>query len=199
MRDGYIDTIEALLLLGTFGAYLSYLAFEARREDDVTLTALGNRPHLKLQSVVFIALGVAAVLFGAHYTVEMVVAIAATLLVPLGLISISAIAIGTSLPELFVSIRAMKIGESELAIGNIFGSNAFNFLLVAGVPGIISPLVADAVVMELGLPIVVIASAILFVNGLAKQIMRWEGIVFLIFFAFFLTKLFLFCVSCVGA
>jgi len=109
--------------------------------------------------------------------------------VPIGLVSIAAIAIGTSLPELFVSLQAIKNKETDLAIGNIFGSNAFNILLVVGVPGLIAPLQADAVVMELGLLILVAASLILFVSGLARQIQKWEGVMMLLFFAFFLIKL----------
>jgi len=129
------------------------------------------------------------VLVGAHYTVESAVAIATGLAIPIGLVSIAAIAIGTSLPELFVSIQAVRNNETDLAIGNIFGSNAFNILLVVGVPGLISPLVADVVVMELGLLIMIAASLILFVSGLARQIQKWEGVMMLLFFAFFLVKL----------
>ena len=137
----------------------------------------------------FIILGIVAVLFGAKFTVDMVVNIATALAVPLGLIAIAAIALGTSLPELFVSLQALKTGEGELAIGNIFGSNAFNILMVVGVPAVIAPLVADAVVMQLGVGILLAASAIFFVNGLARQIMRWEGVKMLLFFVFFLIKL----------
>jgi len=105
------------------------------------------------------------------------------------LVSIAAIAIGTSLPELFVSIQAVRDNETDLAIGNIFGSNAFNILMVVGIPGLIMPLTADVVVMELGLLILVAASMILFVAGLARQIQKWEGVMMLLFFVFFLVKL----------
>lgn len=187
--DGHVDRLEAVLLVGTFAAYMWYLFVEARSEDSVELQSAGRRPHLQGKSVAFIIIGVAAVLIGAHYTVEMVVNIAGLMSVPLGLVTIAAIAIGTSLPELFVSLQAIKSGESELAIGNIFGSNAFNMLIVVGIPGLLTPLIADKVVMNLGLQILLAASAIFFVNGLARQIMRWEGMMMLLFFAFFLMKL----------
>lgn len=187
--DGQVDRVEALLLVGTFGAYMWYLFVEARQEDSVELQHKGRRPQLEASSVAYIIFGIAAVLIGAHYTVEMVVNIASLMAVPIGLVSIAAIAIGTSLPELFVSLQALKTGEAELAIGNIFGSNAFNMLIVVGVPALITPLFADKVVMHLGLQILLAASAIFFVNGLAKQIMRWEGMMMLLFFAFFLIKL----------
>lgn len=190
VHDGVVDRLEAMLLVGTFGAYVWYLFVEAREEDQVQLSREGGqRDKFEAKSLVFILIGLAAVLIGAHYTIEMVVTIATAASVPLGLVSIAAIAIGTSLPELFVSLQALKTGEAELAIGNIFGSNAFNVLVVVGIPGLIMPLVADAVVMNLGLQILLAASAIFFVNGLARQIMRWEGIMMLLFFAFFLVKL----------
>lgn len=188
--DGQVDRLEAVLLLGTFCAYMWYLFVEARSEDSVELTKKnGGRPRLQAKSLAFILMGVAAVLVGAHFTVEMVVNIATSMSVPLGLVSIGAIALGTSLPELFVSLNALKTGEAELAIGNIFGSNAFNMLVVIGVPALITPLIADEVVMELGIPVLLAASLIFFVNGLAKQIMRWEGMMMLLFFGFFVIKL----------
>ena len=188
--DGSVDRLEAMLLLGTFCAYMWYLFVEARTEDSVELKkASGRHATLQGKSIAFIVLGVAAVLLGAHYTVDMVVNIATAMAVPVGLVSIGAIALGTSLPELFVSLNAIKNNEAELAIGNIFGSNAFNMLVVVGVPGLIVPLVADEVVMELGIGILLAASAIFFVNGLARQIMRWEGMMMLLFFAFFVLKL----------
>lgn len=188
--DGSVDRIEAFLLLGTFCAYVWYLFTEAEDEDRVDLyLENGGRPRLQAKSVAFILLGITAVLIGAHFTVEMVINIASLANVPIGLISIIAIALGTSLPELFVSLQAIKTGEAEMAIGNIFGSNAFNILVVIGIPAMIIPLVADVVVMQLGLQVLLAASLILFVNGLARQIMRWEGLMMLIFFSFFLVKL----------
>ena len=191
--DGMVDRLEAILLLGTFCAYIYYLMYEAETDDRVDLVKeKGRRPRLEVKSLVFIVIGLLLVLAGAHYTVDMVVNLATSFNVPLGLVSIAAIAIGTSLPELSVTLQAIKNNESELAIGNIFGSNAFNILVVIGVPALIVPLVADEVVMKLGTQVLLAASAIFFVNGLAKQIMRWEGMMMLLFFGFFLAKLMVF-------
>jgi cation:H+ antiporter len=187
--DGVIDRAEAVLLVATLVAYIWYLLATSKKvkpkSKDKTSTSL------QIKSIVFVVLGIAAVLVGANYTVEMAVNIASALSVPIGLVSIAAIAIGTSLPELFVSLQAIKSGETDLAIGNIFGSNAFNVLMVVGVPGLISAtaLTVGPVVMELGLHILIAASLILFVAGLARKIQKWEGVMMLIFFAFFLVKL----------
>ncbi len=187
--DGSVDRIEAVLLLGTFVAYVWYLFVESGSEDSAASMKKNSRPVIEKKSIALIVGGVAAVLVGAHYTVEMVVNIATALSVPLGLVSIGAIALGTSLPELFVSLRSIKDGEAELAIGNIFGSNAFNMLIVVSIPALIAPLTADEVVMELGLKILAVASAIFFITGLAQHVRRWEGMMMLLFFLFFAVKL----------
>ena len=186
--DGVVDRIEALLLVGTLCAYLWYLLSPANKAKEEMKDKNGYT-GITLKAVVFTILGIVAVLVGAKYTVDMAVNIATGLSIPIGLVSIGAIAIGTSLPELFVSLRAIKSKEVDLAIGNIFGSNAFNILLVVGVPGLLAPLVAGEVVMQLGLLVLVAASLILFVNGLARQIQRWEGVMMILFFCFFLVKL----------
>ena len=186
--DGVIDRVEALLLVATLCAYIWYL-FSSSNKAKEEMEAKDTRNKITRKDIVFVVIGIAAVLVGAHYTVEMAVNIAKELAVPIGLVSIGAIAIGTSLPELFVSLRAIKSKETDLAIGNIFGSNAFNILLVVGIPGLIMPLEAGEVVMELGIWILVAASLILFVNGLARQIQKWEGIAMVLFFTFFLVKL----------
>lgn len=185
--DGVIDRIEALLLFGTLCAYIWYLfspGNEAKKEMEVKV-----HNGTTVKDVVFVVLGIAAVLVGAKFTVDMAVNIATGLSVPIGLVSIGAIAIGTSLPELFVSLQAIRNKETDLAIGNIFGSNAFNILLVVGIPGMLMPLHAGEVVMELGLWVLVAASLILFINGLARQVQRWEGVAMILFFCFFMVKL----------
>ncbi len=187
--DGTVDRLESLLLLVTFGAYIWYLLVEAKNgEDSVEDKAL--REKFQWLSVLYIVFGIIALIVGAKFTVDMAVNIATALAVPIGLVSITAVAIGTSLPELFVSIQAIRTKQVDLAIGNIFGSNVFNALVVTGIPGIlVGTLIVDEVVLELGLATMVVASIILFVSGLAKQIMRWEGLMMLVFFIFFMLKL----------
>ena len=186
--DGVIYQIEALLLFGTLIAYMWYL-FSPSNDAKEEMEVVPARSTISMKDIVFVVPGISAVLLGAHYTVQMAVNIASGLAIPLGLVSIGAIAIGTSLPELFVSLRAIKNKEVDLAIGNIFGSNAFNILLVVGIPGLIAPLVAGEVVMELGLVVLLAASLILFVNGLARQVQKWEGVMMILFFIFFMVKL----------
>lgn len=185
--DGLIDRVEALFLLTSFAAYVWYIMVESKNGDGEADHT--KRPKLKLMTVAMMVLGLAAVLVGAKFTVDAVVNIATALAIPIGLVTITAVAIGTSLPELFVTLRAVRSKHTELAMGNIFGSNTFNALVVIGIPGVLVPLTVDAVVMQLGLGYMVAASFMIFVIGLSRQVMRWEGLMMLIFFVFFLYKL----------
>lgn len=189
--DGTVDRIESLLLVGTFVAYIWYLFNEAENVDHVDLAEekRRNRPRLEAKYLAYVLFGLFGVVVGAHFSVEMVINIAGQFAVPVGLVSITAIALGTSLPELFVAYKAARDGHGEFAIGSIYGSNAFNILMVVGIPGLFTVLEAGEVVTELGLGIMLAASAIFFVNGLSRQIMRWEGMMMLLFFGFFLVKL----------
>jgi len=186
--DGRVDRVEGLLLLGTFSAYIWYLFMEAK-QPKTSSKIIKSNSSFPFKALIVSIFSLTALLVGASYTIDMAVNIATAFAVPIGLISITAIAIGTSLPELFVSIQAIKTKQTEMAIGNIFGSNAFNMLVVAGLPALIVPLSAGEVVMKLGLGVMIAASAIFFVIGLARQVMRWEGLMMLIFFLFFLIKL----------
>jgi cation:H+ antiporter len=187
--DGSVDRLESILLLTTFGAYVWYLLSESLNGHD-SVADKSNREQFSWLSVGFMVFGIVSLVVGAKFTVDMAINIATALTVPIGLVSITAVAIGTSLPELFVSIQAIRTKETEMAIGNIFGSNVFNALVVTGIPGLlVGSLIVDDVVLELGLATMIVASIILFVSGLAKQVMRWEGLMMLVFFVFFLLKL----------
>jgi len=98
-----------------------------------------------IKSIGLVIAGLVGIIVGAHFTVYSSVELAYTIGIPLSIVTILGIAIGTSLPELMVSISAIKTGDADLAIGN--RSNAFNMLLVVGVSAFITDLYADQVVM----------------------------------------------------
>jgi cation:H+ antiporter len=185
IADGTVDRIDAGFVLAIFGAYLWYIIVEAKQGDEEAEA----RPKLNAGIFLMMLIGLGAVLVGAHFTVEMAVNIATMMAVPIGLVSITAVAIGTSLPELMVGIQSVRKRDMELAVGNIFGSNTFNALVVLGIPALIAPLVVDTVVLGLGIWFMLAASLMIFVIGLSRQVMRWEGLMMLIFFGYFLTKL----------
>lgn len=187
--DGVIDRAEGLLLVGTLGAYFWYLLYDSHEAKTDVSEPSQTTKRLQLRDILTLLVGLAAVLAGAKFAVDMTVNIATLMGISLTFITITVIAIGTSLPELAVSLQAVRRKQSEMAVGNIFGSSAFNMLAVAGVPALFVSLPAGVEVMTLGLGVMVAASIILFVSGLARQVMRWEGLMLLLFFAFFMGKL----------
>jgi cation:H+ antiporter len=187
--DGRVDRLEAALLVGTFCTYVWYLLWHAPTKKLPEVAH--NKQQHDYKTYLFALLGLFGLLVGAHYTVAMTVDIATLFSVPVGLVSILAVAFGTSLPEFFVSLHAMRNGEDELVIGNVFGANAFNLLMVIGVPALIAPLTTDTLIISLGLPVLLAASVVFFITSFSRQIMRWEGVMMLLLFTFFITKLIL--------
>ena len=106
------------------------------------------------------------------------------------IIAIFGVAVGTSLPELVVSVRAAAQKKYEIALGNIFGSNVFNALVVIGIPSLIKPLLVDSITFQIGFPFMVVATILLVISGITRRISIWEGAMFLLIYLLFLAKLF---------
>lgn len=191
VMDGKITQVEALLLLGTLCAYIWYIVKEPSDEAEENKNE-AEPAHSRFKIALYTIGGLGAVVIGAHYTVFSAIELATLMKIPIGIVSILGIAVGTSLPELVVSLQAIKTGSADLAIGNIFGSNAVNMLLVAGLPALITTLYADEIVMGLGLHVLIASSVIFVIHGLSRRLMRWEGMMLVLFFAFFVVQLFAF-------
>jgi cation:H+ antiporter len=192
--DGSVTFVEAVLLVAGLVIYVLYSIYG---DEDIIKSAAGehgvqelkrDKPDPKVLGILIV--GLIGLLFGAKYLVESVIELSVMLNIAPGLITVTAVAIGTSLPELVTSLRALFRKQTEMAIGNIFGSNAFNILMVAGVAGLFSTLATDEKTFTIGIPILAVASFILLISGISRRIYRWEGFLFLIFYLFFIFKLF---------
>jgi cation:H+ antiporter len=179
--DGSVSFLEAALLTGTFLIYFFYL-FTAEYGGETLVKEVGQevrkeqdgwiaRSHLRMVGLML--LGLCGLLFGAHYVVESMLGLAVGMGIAPGIVAILALAVGTSLPELVVSLKALAQHKLAVAIGNIFGSNAFN----------IDP------TRVVGVPILIAASFIFFVIGLARKLYRWEGLMFFLLYIFFVLQL----------
>ena len=190
IHDGIVTRVESFLLLGTFTAYLWYIIKEPPSDLEVIEEVSKEDNSNLFKSIALLVVGLVAIVLGAHFTVYSAIEMASLIGVPISIVTILGIAIGTSLPELAASFKAIKIGDSDLAIGNIFGSNVMNMLFVVGLPAFFTNLLVDNVVMEMGMYILLATSVIFFVHGLSRRLMRWEGAMLLLFFAFFVIQLF---------
>jgi len=104
------------------------------------------------------------------------------------IISASAVALGTSLPELIVSISAVRKGKVSLAIGNVLGSNIFNALGVAGVARFFGDLAVTDMNITLLLPLMALATVLLVIYYSAKELKKWKGFVLWGIYVFFLVR-----------
>ncbi len=159
---------------------------ERRRENKERI----EKPKIVLKDIIFLILGIAGIAFGAKYLIDSVINISEMLNIGAGVIAITAIAIGTSLPELLVSIKAVLQKKSEMAIGNVFGSNVFNALAVVGIPGLFGVLRVDDPTFAIGIPILIISTLLFVISGISRKIHLWEGAFYLCIYAFFVGKLF---------
>ncbi len=150
----------------------------------------GWLPNASFKDIMLLILGGAMLAVGANYLIDSVIALSEIFNIGVAVIGISAVAIGTSLPELFVSVRAAMKGKPEIAIGNIFGSNIFNTFVVVGLPGMFVSLPLDHNALYLGLPAMVIATIIFVISGTSKTIYMWEGAGYLSLYIIFIAKLF---------
>jgi cation:H+ antiporter len=158
----------------------------ARKEKDLgTKYEIGD----KRRNVLFIILGIFGVIFGAWLLIESSITIANLLNVPEFIIALSLVAIGTSLPELVVSMMAAYKGESDIAIGNVIGSNVFNILLVLGVAALFIPLKAvsslDHILILIGVTIVIVP-----ILETGHTITRIEGAFMLMIYCVFICLIF---------
>ena len=148
------------------------------------------RPNVKIQDIILLLIGVILLAFGSNYLIDSVIKLSQIHQIAVGVISIIAIAIGTTLPELFVSVKAAKEGNSELALGNIFGSNLFNSFMVIGIPGIISDIPLDTETFRIGIPFLILSTILFVISGISKKVHSYEGAFYLLLYLLFIIKIF---------
>lgn len=139
MYDGKITFADGVIFWALFLVFLGYLLWQSKKGESVVDEiehAEANESLVKM--IIMTILGMAAIGFGADITVDSATEIATTLHMSQRLIALTIVAFGTSLPELITSITAAKKGNSDIAIGNIVGSNIFNILFVTGTTALIS-------------------------------------------------------------
>lgn len=148
MWSNGITRVEALFLILLFVLFIGYTIFITHRAQkrDTDFKDEGKTTDEKIwKSILAIIMGIIALKFGGDLTVSNATNIARMFGLSEKIISITILAIGTSLPELVTSIFAAIKGNSDIAIGNIIGSNIFNILLIVGTSAIVNPIVYNSV------------------------------------------------------
>ena len=163
--------------------YIAYLFINSKKDQEACEAITGEidgEEQGLLRSVIEFSCGLAALIFGAKYFVSGAVCAARLIHVPEAVIALTVVAVGTSLPELAASLIATKKGETDIAVGNIVGSNIWNILCIMGVSPLVRPIVLEKIsLFDLGTLLVISLLTVPFVY-LGKNITRFAGIIWLL-------------------
>lgn len=198
--DGKFTFAEAILCLVGIAIYFIRTAIsgtkseKAKKEEQEVSEYIKEDLHWtkRLPSREFVILLVSGffIFLSAKYTIDSVVRISEILEIGTEIIAASIIALGTSLPELAVSLTAAKKGKAEIAVGNILGSNIFNALGVMGISGLFGVLLIPSSIITFGLPMMVISTFVFLFMTQDKEVTRWEGYFLLLLYVLYLGKIF---------
>lgn len=194
-RDGVVDRLEGGFLMVALALFVTYMAYVARRgigetEAEVLERDVRRAAHVQDglarawgKYAAFVALGIAALAGGAELAVRGAVTLAAALGVEQRVIGLTVIAMGTSLPELATSAVAARQGESEIALGNVVGSNIFNLLAILGITAALVPVPIHPRAAAMDNWVMLAFSAVLLPLMLwGRQVTRWNGVFLLVGF-----------------
>ena len=177
-----ISRVDASYLLSFFVIFMidSFRSAKSGFEED----AEEAKPMPMGKAILFILLGLAGLIFGGRLFVDNTVSIAERFHVSEAFISITLMAVGTSLPELATCVVAALKGKNQLALGNIIGSNIFNILLIIGASAVISPFEIETI-STVDMVMMVISVLMLWLaafTGKRYKLDRAEGLVFLLMY-----------------
>ena len=200
--DGKISRVDGIIMLVVFIAYLAYLFGVAKKEKsaidrekagEITVNSQSDEVAAKdislLKAILFTLIGLVLVVGGSNFVVNSATAIAKALGLSQRFIGLTIVALGTSLPELFTSVTAAMKKNSDIAIGNIVGSNIFNILFIVGLSGVVIP-VPFAQAFRFDTIISGIAAAALLAFCLPKKkLPRFAGVIMLVCYAIYFVKI----------
>ncbi|MEM6629055.1 MAG: calcium/sodium antiporter [Bacteroidota bacterium] len=175
--DLQFTLFEAILALLFLGLYLAFIVDMGKSEANTEMETEGEEVEgFSWKEPVILLVSGYIIYLSAVYNIRSIISLGEILTVPKEIIALTAVALGTSLPELIVSIVAVKKGFTEMAVGNILGSNIFNIFAVMGVPSFFGEVKITPIVMNyFALPLAIVVTLVAFVIIREKVIRKWEG------------------------
>ena len=186
IQDGEIGRFDGLLFLLLMVSYIIFLFSSAKKDLESEIDDDLTKKFNWTKTIVLLVIGFVFTIGGASFVVESGTNIARSLNVSEWIIGLFLISLGTSLPELIVSLVAIKKGNAEMSIGNIIGSNVANFSMVLGASSLIHPLVVDLKATQFDMLIMVSASLVLLLILANKLYNKAGGIFLLMILALFI-------------
>ncbi|WP_010174137.1 calcium/sodium antiporter [Bacillus coahuilensis] len=185
MNDSFLQGIspavvsrsEGFILLLFLSIFIYYIIEVARNSKEPQAELTLTEPSSWTKNALYTFGGLGAIILGGELVVNNATTIAYSFGMSETLVGLTIIAIGTSLPELITSITAAVKKESEIAIGNVVGSNIFNILFVLGTTAVVSPLLVDTRMIYDGIIMIIFTALLLIFSRTNYKIGRVEGLV----------------------
>lgn len=189
-----ISMKEAIILLLLFCFFIGYTIFMGKRENKNSIIEINvneSKKNNTIKDIILIVLGIVGLKIGGDLAVNNAVDVANYFNISEKIISLTILAVGTSLPELVTSVTAAIKGNSDIAIGNIIGSNIFNILLIIGVSALIKPITYN-VTYNFDLSILLLSTIILAIFPFIppkEKMSRSNGIIYFLMYIVYLIVL----------
>lgn len=194
--DGNFTYIDGILSIAALIIYLLYNANSGHKVEKASIKEISkkmkkeSKKPLGLKDPAILLISGLLLYLSAEYTIDSVIKISEFLKIGTELIAVSAVALGTSLPELAVSATAAKKGKFDIAIGNITGSNIFNALGVIGVSSFFGPLKIPTQFIEVTIPILLFITILYIFVSMEKRVSKWEGYILVLLYIAIIAKTF---------
>lgn len=183
LQDQQFSLFEAILFIIAIAIFLIY-SFSNDGDEEIV------RTKTSFKSVLMLLIGGILVYFGADYTILAIKKLSLLAGISTDVIALTAVALGTSLPEIIVSLNAARKGKTSIAVGNVLGSNIFNTYVVMSIPSFFGTLAIPDNIIEFSLPLMLTMTILFAVMCISMKITRWEGLFLLLFYSFFIVELF---------
>jgi cation:H+ antiporter len=178
LMDGQFGLLDLLLFLVGLLIFLLN-SFKGEKVEKA------SRPKVLPRDYVILIISAVFVYFSANYCIDAIENLALAASIDPHIIALTVVALGTSLPELIVSIAAARKGKHAMAVGNVLGSNIFNTYAVMSISAFFGTLEIPASIVSFDLIVMVVASILFAIVCIGGKISKWEGAMLLLFYAYF--------------
>ena len=177
--DHFLGHVGGFMLLAGFALFMAYSIYSASRSPEPDSNDQVAQMS-KLKSAIFVLGGLLLLIVGSNVFVDHASQLAFSMGISEGVVGLTVVAGGTSLPELATTVVAARKGQSALAIGNVIGSNVFNILLILGLTATIHPLQIEGIT-TIDMAVMLLSVSFVWIFCFTRlKVERWEGFVLLI-------------------
>lgn len=190
--NSYLGRLDGVVLLAGFAIFMMYTLWQAKKGQAEPAPEQQKQQN-PWASMFFVVVGLALLVLGSNIFVSHASSLAYALGISEGVVGLTVVAGGTSLPELATSVVAARKGQSAIAIGNVIGSNVFNILLILGLTATISPLEIEGIT-TLDMAVMLLSVVLVWLFSRTRYtVERWEGALlvggYLVYLAWLITSL----------